>query len=161
MIPGNAFTFRAFLLASPLAAMTVTVIACSSEPSDDGGRTPRPSDAGTSEQRDVGPVDPNNGRDDKPESCFAACQNTAFTCLTKGASTTSKADLQLTQAGCEGTLTDDGVALAMKIECLRAEVCLGAAAGQAASECVKGTFSAFAFAYTPGSGGAQNVCTRD
>src|SRR5258708_7657695 len=99
--------FRSVLLGCALATAGMFVFACSNETTGDNGpREPRESDAGT-EQRDVGPVDPNNGRDEKPESCFAACQNTAFTCQAKsgGTSTVTKADLQLTQAGCEGKLT--------------------------------------------------------
>jgi hypothetical protein len=157
--------FRFVLLASGLAAAGMAVVACSSD-STDATRRPRESDSGSDDagtQRDVGPVDPNNGRDEKSESCFASCQNTAFTCQAKSGTTNTvtRADLQLTQVGCEGKLTDDkGSAIEMKIECLKAQVCVGSAPGQSATTCAGGRFSAFSFSYTPG-GATMNVCTRD
>jgi hypothetical protein len=155
---------RTLILALPLLGFAV---ACSSEsPSDErssgtssSGGGGGGSDAGLTEAG----VDVNGGRDTLPASCFAACQNVAFTCQEKTASktTVSEAELTLTNLGCEGTIKEGaGEAVAMKVDCGELKVCVGGAPGTSPTACVPGTFSAFTFGYTP-AGGALTVCTRN
>jgi hypothetical protein len=111
--------------------------------------------------------DPTGGRDDLAASCFAACQNTAFSCQAKSTSGTTVTAVDLTPdgTGCSGTITANGAAsetaLAFKLECASRTVCMGSAPGQPPTSCVQATFSAFTFGYTPGSGGSINLCTRN
>lgn len=150
---------RPLLLAVPVA---MTALACASSddpsPARDGGTT--------TPERDSGPVDPTGGRDEKPESCFASCQNSSFTCQAKDGttSTLTTVSLQLDDKGCGGKFrkSSDGPETAVNIQlsCLDADVCLGSAPGQAASGCVTGAFSATTFSFTP-SGGKLTTCVRD
>lgn len=139
------------------SVLSVALVACSDDGSNEGssGRK-RDSDA---ELTDAG-VDKAGGRDEAPSSCFAACQNSFFTCQTKvGSKTTiTQVDLVLEGAGCEGTLTeDDGSAVPIELNCTRAEVCIGSSSS---ADCLAATFSALSFAY-PSDDDALTICTRN
>jgi hypothetical protein len=111
-----------------------------SSPTDDAGA----SDAAT----EAAVADPNDGRDSDPASCYAACQNTSFTCGSL------VANLAPDSAGCTGTIGPEGGASStLKLDCGARNVCIDSACGG-------GTFSAFTFSYTP-AGGAKVICTRD
>lgn len=159
---------RRLLLTLGLLAAS-SAAACSSE---DGGGTDRSSTGSGGSGADAGTdaaapqADPNQGRDDLPASCFAACSNADFSCQAKTASGTSvtTAELAPDSEGCSGTLTTASASgdtvVAMKVDCLARKVCLGSAAGQPATSCVAATYSATSFAYALSSG-ALNVCTRN
>jgi len=139
------------------------LVACSSDDSDSDRRNVRTGDAGDGGSTTDAGVDPTGGRDSEPSSCFAACQNSLFSCQQRadGKIVVSKADLTLDSSGCSGTLTTGDDAVALKIVCLDAQVCVGGAPGTEPTSCVPGTFSAFSFAYAPEEGAAQNICTRE
>lgn len=118
-----------------------------------GGDAGADADAGT-------PPAANDGRDDKPASCYAACQNGSFTCKASGSAATTTVSLAPDQTGCAGTATTSAGALPMKLDCNQAKVCLASAPGGTPDGCTGGLFSAFSFSYTP-AGGVENVCTRN
>ena len=131
-----------------------------SVPTGDGGGADGGKDAGLTEAG----VDPTGGRDSEPASCFASCQNTAFTCQAKGPGGTAVSEAQMSgdSTGCVGSVKDvcGGDPVAMKIDCTNAQVCVGGAPGTTPTDCVPATFSAFNFAYTP-TGGVQTICNRN
>jgi hypothetical protein len=153
-----------------VAAAAVFVIGCSSQDSSPTrGSVPSPNDGGADADSDAEAVpDPNGGRDDKTSSCYAACQNGAFTCQQKADPSVIITTVELTpepMVGCTGTLTTGSKtpseqSVALKLDCLAGKICKGDAPGQPATTCLPGTFSAFAFAYAP-AGSALNICTRD
>lgn len=151
-----------------MLAVVPAMFGCSAE-STETKRTNVPSestDAGTDADAASPEPAPNGGRDESQASCYAACQNAGFTCQEKSGSTTvvTTADMVPDAKGCSGTLTTGsatGPAVALAIDCTNIQICRGAAAGEPATLCVSGTFSAFAFAYEPTTGAPKNVCTRD
>jgi hypothetical protein len=148
-------------LGSLSISLFVLIVGCSS--SSGSGDNRQTTDAGATDASDGGPTtppDPNDGRDDKPASCYATCQNTSFACKTKGSATVTTLDLAPDQTGCAGTQTKDGNATPIKLDCNVAKVCTADAEGKDPTDCVGGLFSAFSFAFTP-AGGAQLVCTRN
>jgi hypothetical protein len=152
-----------------MLAVVPAMFGCSAESSDTTKRTTVPSesiDAGTDADAATPEPAPNGGRDQSGASCYAACQNAGFTCQEKTGSATivTTADMVPDAKGCSGTLTTGsatGPAVALTIDCTNIQICRGAAAGEPATLCVSGTFSAFAFAYEPSTGAPKNVCTRD
>lgn len=146
----------------------VLVQACTAE-STSADRTSVPTgdaDGGADADAAVQAPDPAGGRDDNAASCYAACQNTAFTCQTKGTPTTiiTTAEMAVDDRGCSGTTTVDGSStgesVALKLDCHSREICKGAAPDQPATACVPGTYSAFSFAYA-NAGGGTTLCTRN
>lgn len=136
------------------------LLACSAEPTSEERRSVQGGGQdGGSNTADGGAIDPSGGRDDAASSCFAACQNTSFSCKTKDGAVTI-ADLAPDPMGCTGTLKRAAEVIALKLDCVGRKVCAGGPPGQPPTSCVPGTFSAFSFAYTP-SGAPPNVCTRD
>lgn len=131
-------------------AAALSLVACSSEDATGGppraGEGDDATDAGSN--ADVR-VDPTGGRTSTAQSCFAACQNVALTCIPKGSATTKAAFLELSTGGCKGML--DGQELELK--CGDITVCIDGA-------CVPGTFNAFQFSYTA-KDGKDTVCNRD
>ena len=149
---------------APFAILALVSLGCEKEDSsDDGARrgssSEDPSDGGTSSNG--GDADPTGGRDDDAASCFAACQNTAFSCQPKGGGTISTADLFPDANGCTGTLTTDGAASALKVDCLARQICTGADPAGEATACGGATYSAFSFAFTPTGADGELVCTRN
>jgi hypothetical protein len=162
----SATSIRASLLRLSLVPLACSLLACSESSSDDDRRSVS-SSSGNNGGRDAGlteaGVDPNDGRDSEPASCFAACQNTAFTCQAKGASSTTitEAELVIGGSGCTGTLkTSGGTTVALKLDCAERTVCIGGAPGTTPTDCAPGTFSAFSYAYTP-KDDVLTVCTRN
>lgn len=155
--------------ASPFVVLAIALVGCSSEstPSDrSSSPTTGPSDGGADADA-LAPdePDPNQGRDDDPASCYAACSNPSFTCQAGTAITHASVTPDQEGKGCVGTLTEGkGTAseksYAILLDCGKKQVCIGDTPGQPATACVSATFSATSFGYTPASG-AQNVCTRD
>jgi hypothetical protein len=152
------------------AVFVVAATACSKADSADDRIAPPPptADGGADADAATELPDPNGGRDTKPASCFAACQNTEFSCATKGGASpiVTNAELLREGDGCVGTLTADrGAAnekvLALKLDCASGDICIATAPGGAPTSCVAGTFSAFSFAYVPTAGGVMNLCTRN
>ncbi len=127
---------------------------------DRAGRAEGAEDAGLTEAG----VDRNGGRDASAASCFAACQNTSFTCQAKdgaAARTTSRVELTLDATGCTGSVTiGTSAAVALRLDCVEAQVCIGGSPGSTPTDCVDATFSAFTYAFTP-EDGAFTLCTRD
>jgi hypothetical protein len=153
------------VIRAALLVLVIVLTGCSSQDtSPTRSSLPPPSDAGVAEDADAAAQpDPNGGRDDKVASCYAACQNGAFTCQAKSASGVVVTTVEMTPekiGGCSGTLTAGTQSVAMKLDCLAGKVCTGDAPDQPANTCVAATFSAFSFAYVP-AGAVQNVCTRD
>jgi hypothetical protein len=151
-----------------LLALTVAITACTAESTpEDRTSAPVADGGGADADAAVTPLDPTGGRDDNAASCYAACQNTRFTCQTKGDSSAALAtvDVAVDERGCSGTIgsvsapADQG--LAIKVDCRDKTVCKGDAPGAPATVCVSGTFSAFSFAYTPSGAAAASVCTRN
>lgn len=142
----------------------LALFACAEESTGPSRTSVGASDAGSdADALAPGQPDPKDGRDEDPASCYAACANTAFSCQAGNVAT--NADLVPDSTGCSGTLTTgkgttDEKAVALKLDCGAKKICIGAAPGQPANDCVAGSFSAFSFSYTP-AGGAQNVCIRD
>ena len=136
---------------------TGVLVACASEESSGDPRGGSTSSSSSGSSSGSATPDPTGGRDDKPASCFAACQNSSFNCEAKGASTVLKADLVLEGPGCHGLLKNaDGSSVELKLDCNGgqiSQVCVNSACGAA-------LFSAFSFSYTP-AGGASTVCTRE
>jgi hypothetical protein len=125
-------------------------------------------DAGADADAAAVQPDPSGGRDDSPASCYAACQNGAFTCQTKGDPGAAILNAELTPDanGCAGTLTTASASpseqsVALQIDCKAVTVCRGDAPGQPATTCAAGTFSAFSFAYRQGAATVATVCTRN
>jgi hypothetical protein len=161
------------LVASVLSALALAaaglVVGCTAETTS-ADRTSVPTqapDAGADADAATQAPDPSGGRDDNAASCYAACQNTAFTCQTKGASTTaiSTAELAVDERGCSGTIVASGAAAgeegaALKLDCHDRTICKADAPGQPATACVAGVYSAFSFAYALAGGGTM-VCTRN
>lgn len=146
-----------------ISALASVLIGCAPEVStpDDGreGRAKVAQDAGLTEAG----VDRNGGRDTSAASCFAACQNTSFSCQAKvGAATTlSEAELTLDATGCTGSVTrGTSPAVALRLDCVEAQVCVGGSPGTTPADCVDATFSAFTYAYTS-EDGAFTLCTRN
>jgi hypothetical protein len=156
------------VMLAPLA-LVPAMLGCSAEGGDATKRTNVPSestDAGADAEAAAPEPAPNGGRDQSGSSCYAACQNGSFTCQEKSATSTvvTTASMVLDAKGCSGTLTTGsamGPAVALTIDCTTIQICRGAAAGEPATVCVSGTFSAFTFAYEPSAGAPKNVCTRD
>jgi hypothetical protein len=158
------------LLVAVVVAMALGgagVVGCSSD-------TKEPNRPGTLAEDGGGPdadaampeAAPNGGRDDNASSCFAACQNSGFTCQAKGDSTIVTVEMLLDPKGCTGTLTTGSTtptesSVAITIECAKGEICRGASPGAPADLCVSGLFSAFSFSYVPSAGAPENVCTRN
>ena len=150
------------------SVLFVLVQACAAE-STPADRPPVPAgatDGGSDADAAVQQPDPAGGRDDNAASCYAACQNTSFTCQTKGTATTTitTAELALDDRGCSGTMSIGSANptenVALKIDCRSREICKGAAPEQPATTCVAGTYSAFSFAYANAAGGTT-LCTRN
>lgn len=140
-------------IAVSIACAALLCIACAEEstskdrssvnnqPTSDGGT----GDAGG----DAGVADPEDGRDEDPASCYAACSNTTFTC-----SSNVVATLAPEQTGCTGTVGPAGGATkTLKLDCGAKKVCID-------GTCIDGKFSAFTFAYTQ-AGATEVICTRD
>ena len=154
------------MLLTSLAALALAACADDSPsdqrtsvPSGTGGDDGGSADSGLTEAG----VDPNGGRDSEPASCFAACQNTGFTCQAKASTGTTvfATELLLDATGCSGSLKKtDEPAVALKLDCTQAQVCIGGAPGTTPTDCVAATFSAFTYGYTP-NGGVLTVCTRN
>lgn len=160
-------------VALALVLFAVATPACSSEDTGaDRTSVPPAGDGGTGGDADAASAtpDPTGGRDAAASSCYAACQNTGFTCQMNGdpkAESLFTLSLVPDDEGCSGTLTT-GEATAnertveIKLQCRGAKVCIADAPGQPATACVTATFNAFTFAYTSAAaGGAANVCTRN
>ena len=157
------------LLGIGTAAAVSVMVGCSSSSSEPNRPTTITGDGGGDGGEDGGMPEaaPNGGRDDNASSCFAACQNVAFTCQTKGdtGATITTVDMILEAKGCAGTLTTGATmpneqSVAISIECAKGEICRGESPGAAATVCVSGLFNAFSFSYIP-AGAAENVCTRN
>jgi hypothetical protein len=156
-----------------LVVTVMATVACSSgDSSSDRTSVPTTGDGGAdAAAADAAPtpLDPTGGRDDNASSCFAACQNTGFTCQTKGDSTSAAlatVELAPDASGCSGVLTTGAATasekvVSIKLDCLQGLLCRGEAAEAPATDCVPATFSAFSFAYAPTAGGASSVCTRN
>jgi hypothetical protein len=154
-----------------LVAMTAAVVGCSS--SDTGpapaATTPAATDAGAEAEAEAQLPDPQGGRNAEASSCFAACQNTGFTCAPRGAASAAEqvsVQLETNPAGCAGTLaigagTASEQQVPVVIECLKKTFCRADAPGGAATTCSATTFSAFAFAFTPSGAAVETICTRD
>jgi hypothetical protein len=155
----SAVTFALAALLAGCAAETAAPGRTSAPADRDAG-----ADAGDPDVVAVTPDD-DEGRDNEAASCFAACQNTSFSCQAKaeGQSTAvGTADLMPEGGGCAGTLTTEGdEAFELELDCSLRTVCVGSAPGEPATVCVSGMFSAFSFAYAPSAGGATNICTRN
>jgi hypothetical protein len=159
---------RALVVASAFAlALSSGALGCSSKETSPDRASPPPNDGGADADAAAQP-DPNGGRDDNAASCYASCQNGAFTCQAKGDPSTILTTVEMTpdQAGCSGTLTTapttpNEKSVPMTIDCVDGKICVASAPGQPATTCVSGTFSAFSFAFVPSGGSAMNVCTRD
>jgi hypothetical protein len=146
---------RNALLAFSAGLLVAFTGACSADPAS-GQTTASSSDAGS--EAASAPADPTGGRDASPASCYAACQNSAFNCQTTGSLETFAAEVALDDRGCSGTLTPaagSSASVALKLDCRAATVCRASAAGQDATACVPGSFSAFTFAFA-----GNIVCTR-
>jgi len=135
---------RALIVFLPLVA-----IACAAE-SAPSNRTsaapPAAADAGNADAdaQAAAPVaDPNDGRQEDPAACYAACANTSFTCGDIAAT------VAFEQTGCSGTIGTS----TLQLDCGAKKVCVD-------GTCVAATFDAFSFAYTP-AGGAKVICRRD
>lgn len=126
-------------------------------------------DAGSDADAEAQIPDPQGGRTAEASSCFAACQNTEFTCVAKGAPSTAVAvsvQLETNMAGCAGTLSTGAGTMSEEqvpvvIECLKKTFCRADAPAGAATTCSAATFSAFAFAYTPSGATVETICTRN
>jgi hypothetical protein len=155
-----------------LVAMTAAVVGCSSSdtaPAPAAATTPAATDAGAEAEAAAQLPDPQGGRTAEASSCFAACQNTGFTCAPRGAASAVEqvsVQLETNPAGCAGTLSiGTGTAseqqVPVVIECLKKTFCRADAPGGAATTCAAATFSAFAFAYVPSGAAVETICTRD
>ncbi|MBX3222333.1 MAG: hypothetical protein KF795_17570 [Labilithrix sp.] len=145
------------------ALLALAATGCAPESSADDVRRGREDEGAEDAGLTEAGVDRNGGRDTSAASCFAACQNTAFTCQAKNGSrtTVSEAELTLDATGCTGSLKQGtAAAVALRLDCAEAQVCIGGAPGTTPSDCVDATFSAFTYGYTP-SGGVLTVCTRN
>jgi len=135
---------RALIVFLPILA-----VACAPEAAPSSRQSvtpPAASDAGNADAdtRAAAPVaDPNDGREENPSACYAACANTAFTCGDLAA------NVAFEQSGCSGTIGTS----TLKLDCGKEMVCVD-------GTCVTATFSAFSFAYTP-AGSAKVICMRD
>lgn len=156
--------------AALLVAVFLLFTGCSSKDASLTRTSVPPNDGGASADADAATLepDPTGGRDDKAASCYAACQNGAFTCQTKGDPSAVLTTIELTPetGGCSGTLTTGSTtpneqSVAMKLDCTLGDVCQGDAPAQPATTCLKGLFSAFSFSYVPKGATAQRVCTRN
>lgn len=132
-----------------LLVVALLVAGCASDPpannGDDDDADPSSDKAKADAEKKT---DPTGGRDNKPASCFAACQNVAMTCNAKGSVTTSDVSLALdSYTGCVGTIGTK----AFKINCLAdpvPQVCV-------ADECEDGTFTAITLAF------GDTICSKN
>src|SRR5688572_3136560 len=122
---------RLTLIFASISALVL--FGCTSESSSpDRTSVPNGNDGGGDAGLTEAGVDPSGGRDDTAASCFAACQNSTFTCQAKaGASTTvTEAELTPEPIGCVGTLKKgEEPAVALKLDCGERKVCVGGAPG--------------------------------
>ena len=148
------------LSAVPALALAGAAVGCSSS-SDTPDRVNNTSSSGGLDGSPDGshpPPDPNDGRDEKPASCYAACSNTLFACKT-GAEN-AKADLFNEMTGCQGKLTTGDKVQAMKLDCNEHKVCLADTTDGDPTNCAPGLFSAVSFAYKIGAATQHTICTR-
>lgn len=145
-----------------LATLWLALPACSSTDSTDSDRSISGKDAGTTDPESSTP-DPSGGRDDSASACFAACQNSSFSCQARSGTSTALTTVELALdglVGCVGTTTAGTETKSLKLDCTARKVCVGDSATQTPTTCVSATFSALSFAYASG-GGPETVCTRN
>jgi hypothetical protein len=129
--------------------LALLLVGCASEASsapDPGDDDEDPSSDAAKAEAEKN-TDPTGGRDATPSSCFAACQNVAMSCTTKGSAKTSDVFLQLDGfKGCAGTIG----AKKLEITCIgdKPQVCIDGACED------DGTFSAFTLGF------GDTVCTK-
>ncbi|MBS2012771.1 MAG: hypothetical protein JST00_07790 [Deltaproteobacteria bacterium] len=143
---GNRRSLRGKTAAS-VVALGALVIGCAAEtdPAADGASNGSGSPQGS--------VDPTGGRDKTMASCFAACQNSNFSCRSKELPRSILTiELAPTDTGCAGSVKEGSAERKMAIDCGNGRACTN-------GSCVDATFSAFSFGYEIG--GATTVCTRN
>jgi hypothetical protein len=98
------------------------------------------------------------GRDETPASCFAACQNTEFSCQTQSGTnrTPTLAELSPSATGCVGTSKAGASTQPLELDCTQAKACWGP---EGSRTCATAAFSALSFAFARGAAGTT-ICTR-
>lgn len=139
-----------------IALASTALLACSGASTSGDGEAGDPGAGGSS---GAAKVDVKQGRDETPASCFAACQNTAFSCQTKAGTTrtTTLAELSPSPTGCVGSSKAGASTQPLELDCTQAKACWGPEGGRT---CVSAAFSALSFAFDRGGAAGTTICTR-